>query len=344
MTVGALSGVDGREAGQVLARSAGVWVPLARAAVEDLAEPLRRMTGYHLGWWDVDGNAVDALAGKGFRAGLALCSAEAAGGGPGVARSAAVGVELLHNFTLVHDDLMDRDRLRRGRATVWSIWGDGAAVLVGDALHALAIRVLTEHRSSAAGAMIARLADAALELCRGQSEDLAFETTDRPVGVADYVQMVAGKTGSLMGAACALGALAAAADAPVIAGLEGFGRELGLAFQFADDVLGVWGDPAVTGKPAGSDLARRKRTLPVVAALASGTAAAGELDRLYRSASALDPAQVARAKALVEAAGVRDWCRRQAVERIAAAWAALPAQLRTTDLWALARFGGQRWQ
>jgi geranylgeranyl diphosphate synthase type I len=126
------------------------------------------------------------------------------------------------------------------------------------------------------------------------------------VGVDEYMAMAMGKTGALMGCACALGALSACADLSTVAAMDRFGREVGLAFQLTDDLTGIWGDPKVTGKPAGNDLARRKRSAPVAAALAPETDALVELGGLYRSETPMTSADVARAAALIEAAGVAD--------------------------------------
>jgi geranylgeranyl diphosphate synthase type I len=161
-----------------------------------------------------------------------------------------------------------------------------------------------------------------LELCRGQSADLAFE--DRgDVTLTECLAMAEGKTGALLGAACQLGALAGGADNRAAELYRSFGRHIGLAFQLVDDVLGIWGDPAVTGKPAGSDLAARKKSLPVVAALTTGSQAACHLARLYQRDDAFDEATVAHAAELVEVAGGRAWAMAEADRRIAAARAAL---------------------
>ncbi|GAB2707001.1 polyprenyl synthetase family protein [Nocardia thraciensis] len=301
-----------------------------------MPEPLDRMAAYHFGWSDPAGRPTGAGWGKGLRAGLAFATATACGAERGVAVPAAVAVELLHNFTLVHDDVMDADRLRRGRATVWSVWGVPDAICLGDALHAAAIRVLVDELPAAvAVAAVARMESAAAQLCRGQSQDCSFESRTT-VRVDEYLSMAAGKTASLMGCACALGALCAGADATTITALDAFGRELGVAFQITDDLLGIWGDPAVTGKPSGNDLMRRKRSFPVVAALESDTPAAAELTRLYLSETPITPDQVARAAALTEAAGGRQLAQHCADQRVTAALAALVDHTHTEDLVALA--------
>lgn len=309
--------------------------PFLRNAIGSLSEPLATMGGYHFGWWDANRHGVPGSSGKSVRAALVYGVAQTCGNAAN-ASPAAAAVELIHNFTLLHDDVMDGDSTRRGRATVWSVWGVNNAILLGDALHALAMRILTESLGEiVAVRAIARLEQTCLDLCVGQHEDCAFERCTS-VTVADYLRMAAGKTAVLMGCACALGALSAGADASTVCAMERFGYELGLAFQIVDDLLGIWGDPARTGKPVGSDLARRKATLPIVVALSTPGEAALELAKLYQSNHAMSPHEVRHAAELVEAAGGREAAQRYADERMHAAITALPDSKKSSDLIALA--------
>ncbi|QUR66272.1 polyprenyl synthetase family protein [Mycobacterium spongiae] len=319
--------------------------PVLRRAVGSIREPLATRAGYHLGWWGVDrSSAVGGSAGKALRGALVLAAATAcAGDDSGDAARVAAAVELMHNFTLLHDDVMDGDRTRRGRPTVWSVWGVDDAIVLGDALHAAAIQILTDMRDqSVAMQAIMRLERACVELCVGQSEDCSLGGRMR-VTVDDYTRMAAGETASLIGCCCALGALSAHADDAIIAALERFGRELGLAFQFVDDLIGIWGDPRVTGKPVGRDLARRKATLPVVAALNSGSEAAIELAALYAGGAELTQSDIDRAAELVEVAGGRRAAQRFADERLQAAVSALPDAVGSEELVALSQLV-RRWQ
>jgi geranylgeranyl diphosphate synthase, type I len=325
------------DAGRVLLKRAQRECdPILRVAVGWLGEPLATMAGYHLGWWDANRRGAGGSSGKSIRSGLVLAAAAACGDTTSAAPAAAA-MELLHNFSLLHDDVMDGDLTRRGRATVGAVWGQTSAILLGDAMHALADRVLTEMLEPvAAMRAVTRLESSALALCLGQSEDCAFET--RPaVTVDEYLQMAAGKTASLIGCACALGALTAGADSVTVAAMEQFGHQLGLAFQIVDDVIGIWGDAAVAGKPVGNDLARRKATLPVVAALNSDCEAAVELAALYRSTAPMTVCDVEHATELVEVAGGRRAARRYAQEHFLAAMTALPDLAHSADLIALAR-------
>lgn len=281
--------------------------PALRAAVATLPPSVARIAGYHFGWLDADGAPARADGGKSIRPAVVAASAVAVGGDPGAAVPAAVAVELVHNFSLLHDDVMDGDTTRRHRPTAWTVFGTAPAILVGDALLALATDVLAggEHPASQHGTRL--LAGAVQQLIDGQLADLDFEHR-HDVDVAACLDMAGGKTAALLGCSAALGALFGGGRPEHVTLLERAGTELGLAFQFVDDLLGIWGDPRVTGKPVGNDLRTRKKSLPVVAALTGGSAAGAELAALYAADRELGDADVARAADLVEAAGARDWC------------------------------------
>jgi geranylgeranyl diphosphate synthase type I len=316
--------------------------PILQAAITELSPPLGRMAGYHFGWWDAAGTVTGDRHGNALRAALTLGAATACGDSPAAAVPAAAAIELLHGFTLLHDDVMDEGPTRRGRPAVWRVWGVGNAILAGDALYALAFKVLREYLPVAvAHEAIGRLTAASLELCQGQYEDCAFEQRSR-VTLDEYLRMAVSKTAALMGCACAVGALCADADPGTVSAMDRFGRELGLVFQFVDDIIGIWGDPSVTGKPVGNDLQRRKYTLPVVAAMSSDGGAAVELASLYNSPGQMTPADVIRAAALVEAAGGRHVAEQYADERLAAAIDALPDRSTSAHLLTLTRVARHR--
>jgi geranylgeranyl diphosphate synthase type I len=283
---------------------------------------------------------VAAGGGKAVRPALALLSAEAAGAPAEVGLPGAVAVELVHNFSLLHDDLMDGDIERRHRRTVWAIWGAPAAILTGDAMQALAQEVLLEADSPHAAAAARLLAATTRELIRGQVEDLSFEQrTD--VTLAECLDMAGGKTGSLLSASAAIGAVLAGAPQDTVGALRVFGAQVGLAFQLVDDVLGIWGDPAVTGKPVFSDLRSRKKSLPVSYALAAdpGGELAGWLDG---GDADPDEAGLRRVADLIAAAGGREWALAEARRRMALAEGALDTvdipEVPRTELVALGRF------
>jgi geranylgeranyl diphosphate synthase type I len=239
-------------------------------AVVDRAgvEGLRTMLLYHLGFVDVEGRSQRTPSGKRIRPALVLLCAAVAGqpGAAEAAASAAAAVELLHNFSLIHDDIEDGDTLRRGRPTLWKVWGIAQSINTGDAMFAMAHQALLESAAPAERVLRAmRVFEAmCVGLTRGQHLDISFEQR-ADVTVAEYLEMIAGKTAALTEACCEIGAILGGSDDAQIAALAHFGRDLGVAFQIQDDALGIWGDPTRTGK-ADSDLAHRKKTYPVLVA------------------------------------------------------------------------------
>ncbi|HYR62241.1 MAG TPA: polyprenyl synthetase family protein [Actinomycetota bacterium] len=260
---------------------------------------LRGAISYHFGWAGPDfvplpageRPAGRAAGGKRLRPALVLLTYQGAVGEGGTgpaddhALAFATALELIHNYSLIHDDIQDRDLLRRGRPTVWSICGQAQAINVGNCLHAAGYAACLGRFEAAAGTpldttllgdLIASLATASMRMTWGQRRDLTFETTD-DVTVDMYLQMVQGKTAALISCATYGGALLAfngtRAQAPVDAYAE-FGRQLGMGFQIRDDILGIWGSESQTGKPSGGDIRRRKKSLPVLLALQEAAPAA----------------------------------------------------------------------
>src|SRR6267154_482338 len=253
--------------------------PATEAAINRLSPRVRRVAAYHYGLADEKGNPVRVGSGKALRPALALLSARAAGVPAERGVMAAVAVELVHNFSLLHDDIMDGDTERRHRPTAWTVFGVGAAILAGDALLALAQDLLLEGPAPQ-GLWAARCLSVAVQrLIAGQGADLAFERRD-DVTLAECQEMAGDKTAALMACACSIGAIHIGAPPALAMGLAGFGAHVGLAFQLTDDLLGIWGAPEVTGKPVRSDLRARKKSLPIVAALGSGTPQGEELAEL----------------------------------------------------------------
>jgi geranylgeranyl diphosphate synthase type I len=295
-----------RSSREILAWGGGLLEPALRAAVGRLAPSLRLVAGYHIGWWDRNGRATGGGVGKALRPTLVLLSAEAVGGDAADALIGAVAVELVHDFSLLHDDVMDGDLLRRARPTAWSVFGVGPAILAGDALLALAADVLARSGYERALDAVLLLHATVLTLVDGQAADLAFESRSE-VSLDECLAMAEAKTAALLGCSCALGGMIAGGSDWQVANLRAFGERLGLAFQLVDDILGIWGDPAVTGKAAISDLSKRKKSLPVVAALGSGAPEASELAPLYRRTDPLSVDELVRARRLVERSGGRAW-------------------------------------
>lgn len=334
----------------VLERARVLVEPSLAAAVDRLAEELRLPARYHFGWVEADGSPCDAGAGKGLRPALAVLSAEAVGAEASVAVPGAVAVQLVHDFSLVHDDIIDGDEERRHRPTVWTTFGVDDAIIVGDALHNLAFQVLLEDPSPERVAATSRLARATTAMIAGQAADMAFDGAgpeDRPaVDLAACLAMEADKTGALLGYSASVGAVLAGAPAGQVDALEAYGAELGLAFQAVDDVLGIWGDPAVTGKAAGNDLRERKKSMPVAVVLSAGGPAADELRALYDTEGDLSDEQVSRAADLIAEAGGRDGTVAEARSHLDAALAAVDGVgLEATavdELAAMARFVADR--
>jgi geranylgeranyl diphosphate synthase type I len=337
---------EGRSAHDALAWSRLIIDPPLREAVDTLPGSMRHIAGYHFGWWDEHGRPTGVDGGKAIRPALVLLTAEAIGGGGHTAAvPAAVAVELVHNFSLLHDDVMDGDLTRRHRPAAWSVFGTNAAILVGDALLTLAFDVIAAGRHSAARAGTRMLSAAVQDLVAGQSADMAFEGR-ADVDVAECLSMAGGKTGALLGCACALGASFGDGSPEQVEHLRGFGEQLGLTFQLVDDLLGIWGDPAVTGKPVYSDLHNRKKSLPVVAALTSGTTAAHELAELYHREQPLSDADLVHAAELIDLAGGRAWSLAQADHLLAEALRQLrsagPIERAAAELEGLARLVTRR--
>lgn len=314
---------------EVLERTREAITPAMVSAVDRLAPEIRQLAAYHLGWIDATGSPVTSPGGKGIRPTLAMLGAAAAWSDPSVGIPGGVAVELVHNFSLIHDDIIDSDTERHHRPTVWSVFGVGPAIVAGDALQILAHQILMESSDDRGAAASAALADATAAMIEGQADDIAFEKR-RDVTVEQCTAMSAAKTGALLGCAASIGAVLAGAPNATIGALRDYGKHLGLAFQAVDDLLGIWGDPGRTGKPAGSDLRQRKKSMPVVSALAAGGADADELRRLIVGPPdatdplpPLSPDEVERARFLVEACGGREWTAVRAKANLDAALGAL---------------------
>ena len=288
-----------------------------RAAVGVLDAPADAAMRYVMGWEDEAGEPIDA-AGKRIRPALCLFAAEAAGGSIADAMPGAVAVELVHNFSLVHDEVQDHDAERHHRPTLWARMGEGQAINLGDLLYSRAIRALNDGPGDPARRMRALgVLNTAIErMIRGQWDDIAFETRE-DVTIEDYLAMVAGKTGALLSAPLEIGAILAGAPSTVSSALGRWGMHIGAAFQAQDDFLGIWGDPGQTGKSNTNDIARRKKTLPIVHALGSPQ---GPVVRRAYAKNHVDEGDVAAVAAALEAAGSDAYCREREQFRAVAAY------------------------
>jgi len=233
-------------------------------------KPFHEMLTYHMGWTG-EGSGPEAT-GKRIRPLMLLLCTSGCGVDWQSALPAAAAIELVHNFSLVHDDIQDNSDRRRGRPTTWVKWGAPMAINVGDALFVLSNQAIIELKDSYPADTVVRAAEilhnTCLELTRGQFLDMSYEERN-DLGVDDYWPMVAGKTAALLSASCQIGALLGGADEAKQDSYRSFGHYLGLAFQVQDDILGIWGDEAVTGKSAASDLIEGKNSLPILAGLSA---------------------------------------------------------------------------
>ncbi|MFE3687783.1 polyprenyl synthetase family protein [Streptomyces sp. NPDC059095] len=280
---------------------------LLRTAVEDLHPDLRQVAHYHFGWADASGKPTSTGGeGKLLRSRLTLLCALAAGGLPERALPGAVAVELVHNYSLLHDDIIDTDEQRRDRPTAWVVFGIPAALLAGDALTALAVQQLARTDQPETGPL-RMLLDALAGLANGQSADLALEHLTAPHVAFTHYADASQKTTALLGACAAIGALLGGADQHLAAALQRAAADLGMAWQIANDVEDIWGDPAVTGKKARNDLRTAKKTLPIIAALRSNTPQGRHLAVLLDQHSPLHDDDLDHAADLVAAAGGRTY-------------------------------------
>ncbi|NJQ03910.1 polyprenyl synthetase family protein [Streptomyces sp. PLAI1-29] len=320
--------IDTADVAALLLRGRTLATPVLRAAVARLAPPMDTVAAYHFGWIDAGGRPAEGDGGKAVRPALALLSAEAAGAAPETGVPGAVAVELVHNFSLLHDDLMDGDEQRRHRDTVWKVHGPALAILVGDALFALASEVLLELGTAEGARAARRLTTASRKLIDGQAQDISYEHRER-VTVEECLRMEGNKTGALLACATSIGAVLGGAGDHLADALEDYGYHLGLAFQAVDDILGIWGDPEATGKQTWSDLRQRKKSLPVVAALAAGGPASDRLGAILAvdagsdGAEDFDETEFAERAALIEEAGGRSWTAEEAQRQHTAALSAL---------------------
>ncbi|MBK8025984.1 MAG: polyprenyl synthetase family protein [Chloroflexi bacterium] len=271
---------------------------------------LAAMLRYPMGWVDETGNPKEYPAGKRIRPLLLLLCADATGGDWQHALPAAAAVEFLHNFSLVHDDIQDDSPTRHGRDTVWRVWGKPNAINAGDALFTISYATMSDLHRTDTPTPIALEAMSIfnrtnLELIRGQYLDMAFET-QATVTVEEYISMIRGKSAALIAACAQLGSLIGSRDPQCASLYAEYGLALGLAFQIRDDILGVWGDPALTGKSAATDILTRKKTLPVLFGLAQDP----ELAKIYAT-SEISDVGVSTIIRMLEGIGALDYAKGQ---------------------------------
>ena len=281
---------------------------VVRSSNEPGLDGFHHMMAYHMGWEGEGSGSV--AAGKRIRPLLVLLVNASAGGEWRTALPAAAAVELVHNFSLIHDDIEDDSPLRRGRPTVWKKWGIPLAINIGDAMLTLAHLSLLR-LEGISGCEIALKAEqnlhqTCLDLTRGQHLDISYADR-RDMQLDAYWPMVTGKTGALLSACAVLGALVAGANKEILTAYEEFGGNLGIAFQALDDLLGVWGDAALTGKSTDSDLVSGKKSLPIL----YGLSLDGEFAARWLKGRVL-PEEVNHLAQMLEAEGARDYTKETA--------------------------------
>ena len=246
------------------------------------------------------------LGGKRLRPTLLLAANALFGGDNGAVRGAAAGIEMFHNFTLLHDDLMDRSPLRRGQPTVYRKWDENTAVLSGDTMFALAWRHFLSQPTPRLREVLQCFCETAIEVCEGQQKDMDFEQAS-DVSIEQYMDMIRQKTAVLLAGALKIGALYADAPASEVDKAYAFGLHLGLAFQLQDDLLDGYGDTAVFGKKTGQDIRDNKKTyLPLRAMQMAAPGQAAELRSLFAGKETGDEeAKVARVMAIYDACGLK---------------------------------------
>ncbi len=284
---------------------------------------------YHLGWVDRSGKPAESPVsqGKALRPTLCLFACEALSGETDRAQPGAAALELIHNFSLVHDDIQDQDRERRHQPTVWSLWGIPRALVAGNAMQSVGdLALLGAARRNSPPETVLKVSEiltsSYLEMIEGQCQDMAFESRS-DITTDEYLTMIALKTGALIRSGLEIGALLAGAGATAVEAFRQVGSYLGRAFQVRDDFLGIWGDETTIGKASGNDIRRRKKSFPVVIAFSQATGPArDDLVRIYQKEE-LDEDDVQRVLAVLEEVGAREQCQRVTEASAASALQAL---------------------
>ena len=265
--------------------------------------------------YDAAGHLI-VNGGKRLRPYMVIRSCQILGGKSSTAMIAASAVEMVHNFTLVHDDIMDNDEMRHGVPTVHKKFGMPIAILAGDVLFSKAFQIISESKLSpnANTHLISRLAKACVDVCEGQLLDIKMADEKRIPTEAEYITMIGKKTAALFDVSCAMGAICATNKPKDISNLSTFGRNLGIAFQITDDLIGVMGDPKVTKKPVGNDLREGKKSLPILMAI---KLAKGNEKKIILKAfgnSKISKKDLNRAVEVIRSLGIEEKVRNQALK------------------------------
>lgn len=287
-----------------------------RAVFLQRSEPRRlyEMMEYHLGWLDESLKPAKQYRGKRFRPTLCLLTYKALAGVYTKALPAAAAIELIHNFSLIHDDIEDMDEERRHRPTLWKLFGIPHAINAGDGMHVLANLTALRLRDynvtdEKIVDVLAILNRTIMELCEGQYLDMSFEER-MDIDVESYLDMISRKTAALIEASTHIGAMLATRDEDVIRHFRNFGRKIGIAFQIIDDIIGIWEEK--TGKPKASDIRNKKKTLPVIYAFERASQEEKEILTETYAKEKLNHEDVARVLEILESTGAREYTTKMA--------------------------------
>ena len=269
-----------------------------------------------MGLADVDGKSLPGITGKTLRPVLCLYACEATGSDYQLALPSAAALEFIHNFSLIHDDIQDRDEFRHHKPTLWKLWGDAKAIVAGNSLRTIAdssvIDMESDRGNSKEAVMVAGLlTEAYLEMIEGQYLDMAYET-QKVISLQGNLTMISRKTGALIRCAMNIGAAIGTSDRKTVASFRECGQSLGYVFQIRDDILGVWGSENNTGKPVGADIKRKKKSLPVVYTMTKASGQAKKTMARQYMQNDMTEDDVAEVLEIMEDVGVREYANKLA--------------------------------
>jgi len=265
--------------------------------------------------YDAAGHLI-VNGGKRLRPYMVIRSCQILKGKVSNAMPAASAVEMVHNFSLVHDDIMDNDEMRHGVPTVHKKFGMPIAILAGDVLFSKAFQIITDSKLSpiATTQLVSRLAKACVDICEGQLLDVKMAEERRIPSQAEYITMIGKKTAALFDVSCAMGAICATNKVKDISNLSSFGRNLGIAFQITDDLIGVMGDPKITKKPVGNDLREGKKSLPILMAIKLAKGSDKKIILKAFGNSKISRKDLNRAVDVIRSLGIEESVRKQALK------------------------------
>jgi geranylgeranyl diphosphate synthase type I len=265
--------------------------------------------------YDAAGHLI-VNGGKRLRPYMVIRSCQILKGKVSNAMPAASAVEMVHNFSLVHDDIMDNDEMRHGVPTVHKKFGMPIAILAGDVLFSKAFQVITDSKlsSSATTQLVSRLSKACVDICEGQLLDVKMAEEKKIPSQAEYITMIGKKTAALFDVSCAMGAICATNKPKDISNLSSFGRNLGIAFQITDDLIGVMGDPKITKKPVGNDLREGKKSLPILMAIKSAKGTDKKIILKAFGNSKVPKKDLNKAVEVIRSLGIEENVRKQALK------------------------------